>query len=108
MLTLAHLSTRLSVNIVQHSVSSLFKITIDARFDKINERFEKTDEKLDKVTQEINQINVKLATVEIKLTGLESQVRELGGTQKNQLWSLIVIVAGAFFGITTKLFLSNP
>ena len=28
MLTLAHLSTRLSVNTVQHSVSSLFEITI--------------------------------------------------------------------------------
>jgi uncharacterized coiled-coil DUF342 family protein len=81
---------------------------LDARFDKINERFEKTDEKLDKLTQEINQTNIKLATVETKLTGLESQVRELGGTQKNQLWSLIVIVAGALFGITAKLFLSNP
>ena len=52
--------------------------------------------------------NIKLATVETKLTGLEGQVRELGGTQKNQLWSLIVIVAGALLGITAKLFLSNP
>ena len=81
--------------------------TINEHFDKLDARFEKTDEKLDKITQEINQINVKLATVETKLTGLESQVRELGGTQKNQLWSLIVIVAGALFGITAKLFLSN-
>ena len=81
---------------------------LDTRFDKINERFEKTDEKLDKITQEIHQTNVKFATIETKLTGLESQVRELGGTQKNQLWSLIVIVAGAFFGITAKLFLVNP
>jgi len=81
---------------------------MDERFDKLDARFEKTDEKLDKITQEINQTNVKLATVETKLTGLESQVRELGGTQKNQLWSLIVIVAGALLGITAKLFLSNP
>jgi hypothetical protein len=65
-------------------------------------------EKLDKLTQEIHQTNIKLATVETQLTGLEGQVRELGGTQKNQLCSLIVIVAGALLGITAKLFLSNP
>jgi septal ring factor EnvC (AmiA/AmiB activator) len=75
----------------------------EQRFDKLENTFEqkleKLDNKLDKVSEDITFVKVDLATVKTKLEAIDERVNKIEGSQKNQIWSLITIIATAILGI---------
>ena len=53
------------------------------------------EDKLDKQSEEIGNIKVKLTAVEIELKGVNKRLEAVEGTQKNQVWALIILLGGA-------------
>ncbi|EHJ10070.1 hypothetical protein, partial [Crocosphaera watsonii] len=49
------------------------------------------EDKLDKQSEEIGNIKVKLTAVEIELKGVNKRLEAVEGTQKNQVWALIIL-----------------
>ncbi|WP_048753560.1 hypothetical protein, partial [Crocosphaera watsonii] len=50
------------------------------------------EDKLDKQSEEIGNIKVKLTAVEIELKGVNKRLEAVEGTQKNQVWALIILL----------------
>ncbi len=86
---------------------------LDERFEKIDERFEKIDEKFEKIDEKFEKIDTRLQKIELgqeEIKGeikalkanqdnLKEQISEIKGSQKAQIWTLIVILATALLGI---------
>ena len=71
-----------------------------------------TNQKLDNLNKEITDLKVGQAEIkgdikalEERLAGVEKDVTELKGTSKNQLWSLIVLLAGTLLTLLAKVFI---
>ena len=60
------------------------------------------EDKLDKQSEEIGNIKVKLTAVEIELKGVNKRLEAVEGTQKNQVWALIILLGGAIPGFLTN------
>jgi hypothetical protein len=60
--------------------------------EKIDNKIDKLDQKLDDLKDQLNSVDKRLVVVETKLTIME-------GSQRGQIWSLIVILATAVLGI---------
>lgn len=78
---------------------------------------QETNQKLDNLNKEVTDLKIGQARIEgdikvldSKLTGVEKEVSELKGTTKNQLWSLIVLLAGTLLTVGAKVFIfpGNP
>ncbi|MDJ0578759.1 hypothetical protein [Crocosphaera sp.] len=69
------------------------------------EEFKKdVNDKLDKVNERLNNLEVGLGTLTEKVEGMDKRLQNVEGTQKNQIWALIVIVASAIITGGAKLF----
>jgi predicted nuclease with TOPRIM domain len=87
--------------------------TIETDLGKILERIEQsigdfrqeTNQQFSKVNERLNQLEIGQARLEEKLTAVEKDIVELKGTTKNQLWSLIVLLAGTLLTIGAKVFI---
>ncbi len=67
------------------------------------------EDKLDKQSEEIGNIKVKLTAVEIELKGVNKRLEAVEGTQKNQVWALIVLLGGAIVTAGWRVFFTaNP
>ncbi|MDJ0659400.1 MAG: hemolysin XhlA family protein [Crocosphaera sp.] len=68
--------------------------------------------KLDKQSEKLNTIEVNIATLTEKVDGMDKRVEKVEGTQKNQVWTLIGILATAILGlgvaVTRFFFTTNP
>ncbi len=60
----------------------------------IENKFEKIETKLEK----LNTIEVQIATLTEKVDGMDKRLEKVEGTQKNQVWTLIGILATAILG----------
>ena len=71
----------------------------------IDNKFEKIETKLEK----LNTIEVKLTAVETELKGINKRLESVEGTQKNQVWALIILLASAIVTAGWRVFFAaNP
>ena len=82
---------------------------IEKRFDKVDQKFEKLDNKIDQLDnkfdskieqldKKINNIDGRLIKVETKLDNAVDDIKEIKGSQKAQIWTLIGILFTAVAG----------
>ncbi len=65
--------------------------------------------KLDKQSEKLNTIEVQIATLTEKVDGMGKQIEKVEGTQKNQVWALIVLLGGAIVTAGWRVFFTtNP
>ncbi|MGK7945292.1 MAG: hypothetical protein AB4058_12565 [Microcystaceae cyanobacterium] len=83
---------------------------IDSRLEQMDRRFEQLENKIDRIGQDTSDIKVELATLNEKVEGMDNRLRVVEGTQKNQVWTLIILLAGAIVTASVKLFgiMGNP
>ena len=72
---------------------------------ELKQEIKDVNTKLDK----LNSIEVEIAKLSEKVEGMDNRLKTVEGTQRNQVWALIVLLAGAFVTAGAKLFFtSNP
>ena len=79
---------------------------VDQKFDTfqkdVNQKFDKIDERL-------NKLEVGQAKLTEKVEGIDNRLKSVEGTQKNQVWTLIILGAIAIATAGWKVFFSgNP
>ena len=79
---------------------------IDSNYKEIKQDIEEFQKDVDK---RLNNLEVGLGTLTEKVEGMDKRLQNVEGTQKNQIWALIVIVASAIITGGVKLFFTtNP
>ncbi len=59
--------------------------------------------------EKLNTIEVKIATLTEKVDGMDKRLEKVEGTQKNQVWALIVLLGGAIVTAGWRVFFTvNP
>ena len=77
--------------------------------DKLDSNHKELSQKIDKQSEEIGDIKVKLTAVETELKGMNKRLEAVEGTQKNQVWALIVLLGGAIVTAGWRVFFTtNP
>ncbi len=67
------------------------------------------DDKLDTIQKDVMDLKVGVATLTEKVEGMDKRLEKVEGTQKNQVWALIILLAGAIATAAARLFFtSNP
>ncbi|MDJ0845297.1 hypothetical protein [Crocosphaera sp.] len=67
------------------------------------------DDKLDSIQKDVMDLKVGVATLTEKVEGMDKRLEKVEGTQKNQVWALIILLAGAIATAGARLFFtSNP
>ncbi|AKE66211.1 phosphomannomutase [Microcystis sp. 0824] len=75
---------------------------IDSLQKDVNQKFDKIDERL-------NKLEVGQAKLTEKVEGIDNRLKSVEGTQKNQVWTLIILLASAIATAGWKVFFSgNP
>ncbi len=65
--------------------------------------------KLDKLDERLTRLEIGQAQLTEKVEGIDDRLKTVEGTQKNQVWALIVLLAGAIATAGFKtFFFSNP
>ncbi|MEA5534155.1 hypothetical protein [Crocosphaera sp. XPORK-15E] len=82
---------------------------INAKLDnnqkEIKQEIKDVNTKLDK----LNTIEVQIVTLTEKVEGIDKRMEKVEGTQKNQVWALIVLLVGAIATAGARLFFTtNP
>lgn len=88
---------------------------IDSRFEQMENRFEQLEQKMESrflqleqkienLQQDTSDIKVKLATLTEKIEGMDNRLKVVEGTQKNQVWTLIILLMGAIATASAKVF----
>ncbi len=81
-------------------------ITISYSLEEVLKRM---DDKLDTIQKDVMDLKVGVATLTEKVEGMDKRLEKVEGTQKNQVWALIVLLAGAIATAGARLFFtSNP
>jgi hypothetical protein len=86
-------------------------IQVTTDLNKILERIEQnlsefrkeTNQKLEKIDERLAKIEVAQARQEVEFGSLKEDVKEIKGTQKAQIWTLIGTIIAAILGILTAL-----
>ncbi len=82
---------------------------IDSNQKETNEKFKELSQKIDKQSEKIGSIEVKMATLTEKVDGMDNRLKDVEGTQKNQVWALIVLLGGAIVTAGWRVFFAaNP
>ncbi|EAZ92384.1 hypothetical protein [Crocosphaera chwakensis] len=74
---------------------------------RIEDKLDKLDDKIDKQSEKIGGIEVKMATLTEKVEGIDNRLKVVEGTQKSQVWALIVLLGGAIVTAGARLFFTN-
>jgi predicted nuclease with TOPRIM domain len=78
---------------------------IDKRLDRMDERLDRMDDRFSRIEQKLEA----LPRIEARLDGLDKRVENLEGSQRSQIWALIITVIGATIAAVVKFgFFSNP
>lgn len=82
---------------------------LDRKLDNIENKFE---QKLDNLQKDVTDINLRLTKVETKLDGTVEDIKEIKGSQKAQIWTLIGVlitaVGGFVVAVGRSVFSFNP
>ena len=78
----------------------------EAKIDALDKKFEA---KFEKVEERLNSLEIKQTKLTEKVEGMNDRLQSVEGTQKNQVWALIVLLAGAIATAGFRTFLiGNP
>ena len=61
----------------------------------LEEVLKRMDNKLDTIQKDVMDLKVGVATLTEKVESMDKQLEKVEGTQKNQVWALIVLLASA-------------
>ena len=82
---------------------------LDQKLDNIDKKFE---QKLDHLQKDVTDINLRLTKVETKLDSTVEDIKEIKGSQKAQIWTLIGVlitaVGGFIVAVGRSVFSFNP
>ncbi|GBD54867.1 DUF4164 domain-containing protein [Microcystis aeruginosa NIES-298] len=94
-----------------------FQKDVDQKFESLqkdfNQKFESLqkdfNQKFDKLDERLNKLEVGQAKLTEKVEGIDNRLKSVEGTQKNQVWTLIILLASAIATAGWKVFFSgNP
>jgi len=75
----------------------------------LKEVLEKIDRRLNAIESDLTTIKVDLATVKVEVGTIKEDVKELNGSQRAQIWALIITMIGATTAAVIKFgFFPNP
>ncbi len=75
----------------------------------LEEVLKRMDDKLDNIQKDVMDLKVGVATLTEKVEGMDKRLEKVEGTQKNQVWALIILLASAIATAGARLFFtSNP
>jgi septal ring factor EnvC (AmiA/AmiB activator) len=69
-----------------------FQKDVDQKFDTFQKD---VDQKFDKIDERLNKLEVGQAKLTEKVEGIDNRLKSVEGTQKNQVWTLIILLASA-------------
>ena len=72
-----------------------------------NNRFDKVDDRLEKIKDDVSTIKTDVAVLKANQDNIQEKISKIDGTQKAQLWSLIVAVFGIVGLLAVALFKMN-
>jgi chaperonin cofactor prefoldin len=76
---------------------------------KIDNLQKDVNQKFDKIDERLNKLEVGQAKLTEKVEGIDNRLKSVEGTQKNQVWTLIILLASAIATAGWKVFFSgNP
>ncbi len=95
-----------SLDVVLKEIKDSIK-EVSQKFDKIDERFDRLDNRLTKL--EIGQADIKgdIKVLDGKIEGIDNRLKSVEGTQKNQVWTLIILLGSAIITAAWKVFFSS-
>ena len=70
----------------------------------LEEVLKRMDNKLDTIQKDVLDLKVGVATLTEKVESMDKQLEKVEGTQKNQVWALIVLLASAIATAGARLF----
>jgi len=76
---------------------------IEGKIDKIDERLTKVEIGLTDLKGDIKVLDEKIEGIE----GIDNRLKSVEGTQKNQVWTLIILLGSAIFTAGWKVFFSS-
>ena len=80
---------------LQKDVDQKFE-TLQKDFNQKFDSFQKdVDQKFDKIDERLNKLEVGQAKLTEKVEGIDNRLKSVEGTQKNQVWTLIILLASA-------------
>jgi hypothetical protein len=65
---------------------------IEGKIDNLQKDF---NQKFDKIDERLNKLEVGQAKLTEKVEGIDNRLKSVEGTQKNQVWTLIILLANA-------------
>jgi flagellar capping protein FliD len=65
---------------------------IEGKIDNLQKDF---NQKFDKIDERLNKLEVGQAKLTEKVEGIDNRLKSVEGTQKNQVWTLIILLASA-------------
>jgi peptidoglycan hydrolase CwlO-like protein len=74
---------------------------VETKVDNIDARLIKVETKVDNIEAKVVTINEHLIRVESKTENIESNVRDITGTYKTQMWALIALLVTALLSAIT-------
>ncbi|GCL48111.1 DUF4164 family protein [Microcystis aeruginosa] len=97
------------IDSLQKDVDQKFE-TLQKDFNQKFDSFQKdVDQKFDKIDERLNKLEVGQAKLTEKVEGIDNRLKSVEGTQKNQVWTLIILLASAIATAGWKVFFSgNP
>ena len=83
-----------------------FQKDFNQKFESLQKDF---NQKFDKLDERLNKLEVGQAKLTEKVEGIDNRLKSVEGTQKNQVWTLIILLASAIATAGWKVFFSgNP
>ncbi|EAZ90599.1 hypothetical protein [Crocosphaera chwakensis] len=77
--------------------------------DKLDSNHKDVNQKLDKMSERLTNLEVGQAKLTEKVEGMDNRLKVVEGTQKNQVWALIVLLGGAIVTAGARFFFTtNP
>jgi len=74
---------------------------------EVSQKFDKIDECLTKVEIGIADLKGDIKVLDEKIEGIDNRLISVEGTQKNQVWTLIILLGGAIITAGWKVFFSG-
>ena len=72
---------------------------------EFKQEFSKLNQRLDRIESDLTSLKVDMATVKTELNFIREDVKELKGSQRSQIWALIITVIAA---VVKFVFFPNP
>ncbi|REJ57744.1 MAG: polyhydroxyalkanoate biosynthesis repressor PhaR [Microcystis aeruginosa DA14] len=81
--------------------------SLEAVLTRIEGKIDKIDERLTKVEIGLTDLKGDIKVLDEKIEGMENRLISVEGTQKNQVWTLIILLGSAIITAAWKVFFSS-